>query len=132
MDRAMVVALHMGTQVFHQGHLQMLLGALRWLIEIGVDLLTRTSCNKLFLLVTKGLVLGLLGCSCFSSRILMILYDLVGLYFLFSCWGLGLIDVLEFSWFCKTIRELISIWVHWMLISCHRFQLSFFELDLLV
>jgi hypothetical protein len=97
MDRAMVVALHMGTQVFHQGHLQMLLGALRWLIEIGVDLLTRTSCNKLFLLVTKGLVLGLLGCSCFSSRILMILYDLVGLYFLFSCWGLGLIDVLEFS-----------------------------------
>jgi hypothetical protein len=96
-----VVVIHMGTQGFLQELLRMLLGALRWLIETGVDLLMKMSCNKLFLLVIKGFILRLLGCSCFSSRILMILYDLVSLFSfsfvgaLFSLMFLNFLDFVE-------------------------------------
>jgi hypothetical protein len=104
MGRALVVVvvvIHMGTQGFLQELLLMLLGALRWLIETGVDLLMKMSCNKLFLLVIKGFILRLLGCSCFSSRILMILYDLVSLFSfsfvgaLFSLMFLNFLDFVE-------------------------------------
>jgi hypothetical protein len=104
MDRALVVVvvvIHMGTRGFLQELLRMLLGALRWLIETGVDLLMKMSCNKLFLLVIKGFILRLLGCSCFSSRILMILYDLVSLFSfsfvgaLFSLMFLNFLDFVE-------------------------------------
>ena len=60
---------HMGTPAFHPGRTRMWYGAFRWWIGIGVVLLTRMSCSKLFLLRTRGFVSGLSASSCFSSRI---------------------------------------------------------------
>lgn len=60
---------HMGTPGFHPGPTRMWYGAFRWWIGIGVVLLTRMSCSKLFLLRTRGFLSGLSASSCFSSRI---------------------------------------------------------------